>query len=132
MVNGGAGERLMELHARAAGIGEDDFDALAFEALDEDVAALHAGAEFGLRGRFRFSGFCGCFAHGYALGLAGGAWRTKNPRLRPAVGDGRKLVYARQGPAASPTTTTTANWTCPTVPNMTANLSARANGSSVD
>jgi preprotein translocase subunit SecA len=39
---GFAGQRLVDFHARAAGIGEDDLHAFAFEGLDEDVAAEHA------------------------------------------------------------------------------------------
>ena len=35
----GFGERLVDFHARAAGIGKNDLDAFAFEGLDEDVAA---------------------------------------------------------------------------------------------
>lgn len=36
----GAGERLMDLHRRAAGVGEDVRDALALQRLHEDVAAF--------------------------------------------------------------------------------------------
>src|ERR1041384_1726952 len=38
--------RLVNLHARAAGVGEDNLHAFAFEGFDEDVAAKHGGADF--------------------------------------------------------------------------------------
>ncbi len=51
----GFGERLVDFHARAAGIGENDLDAFAFEGLDEDVAAGHGRADLGARGGGGFS-----------------------------------------------------------------------------
>ena len=39
------GQRLMDLHARAAGVGEDDFATLAFERLDKNLAPEHQGAD---------------------------------------------------------------------------------------
>ena len=44
-------ERLVDLHARAAGISENDFDAFALEGFHEDVAPEHGGADFGAGGR---------------------------------------------------------------------------------
>jgi hypothetical protein len=38
--DGGAGESLVDLHGRAAGVGEDVADAAALEGLDEDVGAF--------------------------------------------------------------------------------------------
>jgi hypothetical protein len=45
----GVGERLVDLHARAPGIGKDDLDAFPFEGFDEDVASEHQFAHFLLR-----------------------------------------------------------------------------------
>ena len=53
----GFGERLVDFHARAAGIGENDLDAFAFEGFDEDVAPEHGRADLGARGGGGF-GFC--------------------------------------------------------------------------
>ena len=44
----GPSQRLMKLHARAAGVGEDRVDALALECADEDLAAEHARADLAL------------------------------------------------------------------------------------
>ena len=68
-------ERLVNFHARAAGIGEDDFNAFAFEGFDKDVAAPHGWADFGalFGGRFRrfqFGGFSD-FAHFLFFGCGG-------------------------------------------------------------
>ena len=38
--DGGTGECLVDLHGRAAGVGEDVADAAALKSLDEDVGAL--------------------------------------------------------------------------------------------
>jgi hypothetical protein len=58
----------VDFHARAAGIGEDDLDALAFEGFHENVAPEHGRADFGARfgeaGFFLFAWFqlfCSCF-----------------------------------------------------------------------
>ena len=70
-------ERLVDFHARAAGIGKNDLDPFAFEGLDEDVASGHGRADLGARGGGGFlflsrrSRFCGgggssifsCLAH---------------------------------------------------------------------
>ena len=66
--NLGGRQRLMDFHARAAGIRKNDFHAFAFEGFNEDVAAQHGSTDFvaflgpGGFGCFRFCGF-GCFAH---------------------------------------------------------------------
>jgi hypothetical protein len=57
---------LVQLHARAAGIGKNVFDAFAFQRLDENVATFHRLADFGAFG-FLFR-FCYC-AHTF-LSLA--------------------------------------------------------------
>jgi len=43
----GMRERLVDFHARAAGIGEDDFHAFAFQRLDKDIATKHRRADLG-------------------------------------------------------------------------------------
>ncbi len=75
----GLRERLMDLHARAARIGEDRFHASALEGFDKNVAAQHQRADFGALLRWRFCGGllrfrCGAFAHTDFSGLftAGG------------------------------------------------------------
>jgi hypothetical protein len=90
----GLGERLVDLHARAAGVGEDDFDAVAFEGLDEDVAAQHhrrrlpcrgwaAEVAVSLIGRCQR---CSCVFSELWAGTASVFLATKNPRPLPAVG----------------------------------------------
>ena len=61
----GPGERLVDFHARAAGIGKNDLHAFAFEGLDEDVAAGHGRADLGARGGggFFLCGYFSCLAH---------------------------------------------------------------------
>ena len=44
----GSGQRLVKLHARAAGVGEDRVHALALECADEDLTADHARADLAL------------------------------------------------------------------------------------
>ena len=42
-------QRLVDFHAGAAGIGENDLDAFAFEGFDEEIAPEHRGADLGAR-----------------------------------------------------------------------------------
>ena len=44
----------MDFHARAAGIGENDFDAFALEGGHEDIAPEHGRADFRARGAWMF------------------------------------------------------------------------------
>lgn len=61
---GGARERLVDLHRRAAGVGEDCVDALPFEGLNEDIGPLagliraESGDEIAGHGGFRQRRWC--------------------------------------------------------------------------
>src|SRR5439155_6390104 len=91
-----ARERLVKFHAGATGVSEDRVHALAFEAGDQDVAALHEGPHLAagmvLAGRARLRR-AAClrfqclrrFAHTYSF-LSAAVRATKNPRPLPAVG----------------------------------------------
>ena len=57
--HGGARQRLVDLHRRAAGIGEDGGHALALERLDEDVGALAGLAGGGAAAGGGGGGWCG-------------------------------------------------------------------------
>ena len=80
-------QRLVQLHARAAGIGENGVHPFAFERGDQDVAPLHRRADLGPfvgRGRFRFGRR---FAHGtFCIPGQRNRGQRKNPRPSPAVG----------------------------------------------
>ena len=90
----GVRERLVDFHARAAGIGEDDLDVLAFKRLDKDVAAEHGRADFGagLGGRFRFRfGGCSCFAHVFLW-----LWRLAEDNKKPTAMTSRGFLLKFQ------------------------------------
>ena len=76
----GFGQRLVEFHARAAGIRKDGIDPFAFEAGDENFAALHDRADFQSFTGSGCSGSCGFsrFAHSSFL-LAESRERIKKP-----------------------------------------------------
>ena len=63
-------ERLVDFHARAAGIGKNDLDAFAFEGFDEDVAPEHGRADLGALGGLLFLSRRSCFAGGRCGGFS--------------------------------------------------------------
>ncbi len=104
--DGGTRQGLVNLHAGAAGIGEHDIDALAFERADKDVAAKHRGRN-GL-GRF---------------GRLAGLFDFSVHRKKPTTVAGRGCIvesffYARQDPPARSSDTTTTPATCSAIVNI--------------
>ena len=104
--NLGFGERLVDLHARAAGVGEDDFHAGAFEGFHENVAPEHQRADFGFRGFGVFLSCRGrvCFAHTVFVLAGGRSDKKTHDRFQPWVFV-EICSYLRQAPTASLTTT---------------------------
>ena len=56
-------ERLVNFHARAAGIREDDFDAFAFQSFYKNITPEHGLAHFGAFRLLLLRGCCCLFAH---------------------------------------------------------------------
>ncbi len=81
----GPRQRLVDFHARAAGIGEDGVHALALERFDEDVAARHGPAHLGAgtAGSFGFL-FGNAFAH--VLSMVGAEGRRQNKKTHDRFG----------------------------------------------
>src|SRR5579875_693094 len=122
----------MNLHARAARVGKNNFHPFALEGLDENIPAQHRRADLGTpgggrgleaRGRrgFLFSRICG-LVHVFVRLAAGVAGQQKtHDRCQPWV-----LVRVssfQQAPTASATTTTTTSLTaCETFFNIATSL----------
>ena len=96
----GLGQRLVEFHARAAGIGENRVHAFAFEAGDEDFAALHGAGRLrrAWRAAVLFGGFNG-FAH-FVFSVCG--WRPRVDNKKPTTVASRGFLSKSCSASTSP------------------------------
>src|SRR5277367_386614 len=117
-------ERLVNFHARAAGIRENDFDIFAFQRLDKNVAAKHRRADFGARFGFRGGGFRFCDFSCLAHVSFGCGWR-RGLKQKPTTVASRGFLSNfrfQQAPTASLTTATTRMTTCELFFNISVRL----------
>src|SRR5271170_3909725 len=106
-------ERLVDFHARAAGIRKNDLHAFAFQRLDKNVAPEHCRTDFGARLGFRGCGFRFCDFSCLAHVSFGCGWR-RGLKQKPTTVASRGFLlnwFVQQAPTA-PLTTTTRMTTC--------------------